>query len=252
MQEREKKEFTEMLAGVFEIHGRDLKETTTRIWWRLMRRYTLDQFSEAIGNLVATSKFLPKPSEVIEQISGRWMDANEAWAAFPKDESETGAVNQAMRASWGASEALFYSGDTVGARMAFKAAYERYVKSAVLRGETEQFELSIGWDAEKRENGIRAAVNQKLITQDQAKKHIRLLPAMDGGPIAGLLTGGDPKHDDEKILEKLKEIKAVIDGARDRRAEAAAKAREEEVESMSKQREELERIKEAYSNTQDQ
>lgn len=74
--------------------------------------------------------------------------ADEAWALAikAKDESETVVWTEDMAQAWGLCKPVLDAGDDVGARMAFRAAYERI---SGLGGPV-RWTVSHGWDAEKR------------------------------------------------------------------------------------------------------
>lgn len=74
--------------------------------------------------------------------------ADEAWAIAikAKDESETVVWTEDMAQAWGLCKPVLDAGDEVGARMAFRASYERI---SGLGGPI-RWTVSHGWDAEKR------------------------------------------------------------------------------------------------------
>lgn len=212
MKSEDKNEFARILRSACEVHNREYTQDLAGIWWNLLSGYAMSEFSQAMVQHLRREKFFPKPAEIVGFIEGRWMGADEAWALFPKSEDDTAAINQAMAVAWDAASDLYHGGDTIGARMAFKAAYDRHVSSAVGRGEREAWSISLGWDGDKREPVIRAALESKLITNQNALKLLQSVPARDGGPIAGLLTGKTQgaEINDEGIKERLQELKAML------------------------------------------
>lgn len=81
--------------------------------------------------------------------------ADEAWALSLKaqDESETVVWTQDMAQAWSVCKPVLDVGDEVGARMAFKAAYERICA----QGGPVQWTISEGWDQERRLAAIQKA-----------------------------------------------------------------------------------------------
>lgn len=81
--------------------------------------------------------------------------ADEAWALSLKaqDESETVVWTQDMAQAWSLCKPVLDVGDEVGARMAFKAAYERICA----QGGPVQWTISEGWDQERRLAAIQKA-----------------------------------------------------------------------------------------------
>lgn len=74
--------------------------------------------------------------------------ADEAWALSLKaqDEAETVVWTQDMAEAWVICKPVMDSGDEVGARMAFKAAYDRICA----QGRPVKWIVSEGWDPERR------------------------------------------------------------------------------------------------------
>lgn len=74
--------------------------------------------------------------------------ADEAWALSLKarDESETVVWTEDMAQAWGICKPVLDAGDEIGARMAFRAAYERICAA----GGPVVWSVSDGWDKEKR------------------------------------------------------------------------------------------------------
>lgn len=207
MNNADKKQFTAILLSVCEAYSKNYTDSLYGIWWELMIDCSIDKFSWAMSAHVRTSKYFPRPAEILEKINGTWMDANEAWARMPKNEEDTAVVSKSMLAAWSVASESYYSGDEIGARMAFKGAYDRHMKQSMDRGLTEVFSLSIGSDSTKRQPAISAAVQSGLITHEEAKKHMHALPAPSGGVIAGLITG---KISEESAPEELREKWAGI------------------------------------------
>lgn len=208
----DKEQFAQTLKSACEVHNRNYTQDLAGIWWNMMQSYSLDEFQGAVFRHLRKEKFFPKPSEIIALLDGNWIGPDEAWAVFPKDEQESAAINQAMAAAWDAASDIYHEGDTIGARMAFKAAYDRYVSGAIGRGERELWSVSLGWDGDNREPAIRSALDRNLITHETACKLLDSVPVKDGGPIAGLLTGkteGQGLTNDE-VREQLKKVKEML------------------------------------------
>ncbi|MGL4517339.1 MAG: hypothetical protein ACRCUH_11700, partial [Shewanella sp.] len=72
------------------------------------------------------------------------LSADEAWGKFPHDSNNTVLVTNEIMEAGQSAWALLQTGDKVAARMAFKDAYERVVKSARERGLKPRWQLSIG------------------------------------------------------------------------------------------------------------
>lgn len=157
-------------------------------------------------------------ADVIDRMAsvGGHPSANEAWALVlaAADESDTVVWTEQVAEAAGIAQPVLDAGDEVGARMAFRDAYERIVAA---HGEPPRWFPSLGHDPEKRAAAIERAVRSGLLTQQHAAG---LLPApinASGAFIAGLLTGKlveMPKDPEFKrrisgLLEQLKGGKAA-------------------------------------------
>ena len=103
----------------------------------------------------------------------QYPDAEVAWATFPKDESQTACVAEPAQKAWGQCSGLWYDGDRVAARMAFKAAYEQFVAEAKQSGNiTPKWVMTLGRDASEREEKIREAVAHGKLLAKSAKVYL--------------------------------------------------------------------------------
>lgn len=213
MKNDDRKEFSVLMKATFELYDREVTKTTGNIWWSVFEKTSIEDFRGAMNAHIKKSHFCPKPADIRELLNGRWMDADEAWGLFPKDEQDTGVANQAMLDAWQAALELYECGDTNGARMAFRSAYNRSVEARIANGEVELFTVSLGHDPDRRETGIKQAIARRLITSEQANKYLPYTPNHDYGPIAGLLTGKPVDETaGEKTVAKLHKLKELIDG----------------------------------------
>ena len=143
--------------------------TNSALWFRALREYPLDVVSAAFDDHVRDpqrGRFVPTPADVIAQIQGQAEDdgrpgAEEAWAAavVARDEAETVVWSSEMAGAWATASAVMAAGDEVGARMAFRQAYDRLVAEARRAGARPTWQASLGHDPDRRSLAIVAAVN---------------------------------------------------------------------------------------------
>lgn len=215
--------FREALDGAYAMFDKDLpSDAVTRRWWEAFRDWPIGAFKAALAEHEKRSRFAPKPADLFairESAIGR-LTADEAWALALRasDEANTVVWTQEAAIAFSAASDILQSGDKVGARMAFKAAYERACLSAT--GPV-QWQISLGYDEARREGVLTDAVERGQITHQQAARHIPLPPpSADGLAIAGLLTGKVtelPKK--AETLERLAELKRAV-AAQSRKREA--------------------------------
>lgn len=233
--------FTDLLAGVFDAYGRQAPMPETQaIWWRLLEGFDLSAVTAAFTRYVATEpKFPPTPAQIRETLGAGRGDgrpgADEAWAIAlaSRDEADTVVWTPEIAEAFGVCRTVLGMGDEVGARMAFKGAYERIVNAARLRNEPAQWVASIGFDPDRREKALRQAETAGLLAAPQ---------------VAALLPPPEPAMTPEQTeqaranLAKLKAMLAGIGEARgqDRAArveasKAALAARKAEIDAQVRQ-----------------
>lgn len=162
--------FAQMLDDVAALRQLPvLSPSAKALFFRSVVQYPVEQVLKAIeAHLIdpAEGKFktMIQPAHIVAQIEaasakdGR-PDADEAWstAFLAQDEAETvvwtAETAQAMRAAL----PLLASGDKVGARMAFKAAYDRLLAKARAEHRPVQWLPSLGHDPLRREQALSTA-----------------------------------------------------------------------------------------------
>jgi len=141
-------------------------------------------------------------------------------------------ITDQILAARSAAQAVMSAGDKVGARMAFKDAYEREVKTGPAMP---KWRFSAGHDPARRADAAERAMQQGLLPRDEV---VRYLPAPEitdqGRVIAGLLAGNvvaHPASDTEETRARLAEVKRAI-------AKASSGVDAERQEQMRKRDEE--------------
>jgi hypothetical protein len=131
VKDTDKHEFAHILRKTLGTYHRDLDPEIADVWWQVMQDITIEQFRDACGKHIATSRFAPVPAE-IRELSGAnisaWPGPEEAWNAMPKTEDESGWMCQEMATAMGAAWDSLERGDYVGARMAFIEVYKREIQ----------------------------------------------------------------------------------------------------------------------------
>jgi len=131
-------------------------------------------------------------SEVLDRLNdadGR-PGADEAWAQSirAEDEADTVVWTDDMRQAFSMARPLLELGDKVGARMAFRDAYERIVAEARQLGSPVRWEASLGWDTERRRDVLTKAVTSGLLPASHAAG--LLPPPNEPGVIEAALFSG--------------------------------------------------------------
>lgn len=194
MQQSDFDAFRKLLSACLSMWGDAPSAEISAMWFRCLAEYDMPTVSAAFNAHMrdpVNGKFAPKPAHIIEQIRGRLEEdgrpgPEEAWAraSRARDESETVVWTNEARKAWFVASDLMQMGDEVGARMAFKEVYVRLVNEARARRESAAWEVSEGFDKERRIAAITEAVEAGLIPP---RPYMALGNA--SGVIAGLLEG---------------------------------------------------------------
>lgn len=130
---------------------------------------------------------------------------DEAWAMCPLTEAETTVWTGEMARAFAIAHPLIQAGDRIGARMAFKDAYQREVDEARLERRPVQWHASLGTDVAAREKAIATAVARGRLTVERAQQ---LLPAPStevGAGATKLLP-----LDDDALKQRWSELRARL------------------------------------------
>jgi hypothetical protein len=202
--------------------------TSTAIFFSALREHdmaTVRAAFEAHCRDPQRGRFAPTPADILAQVEqasaddGRTEDA-EAWATALRasDEGATVVWTAETAEAWGICKPVLDAGDEVGARMAFKAAYNRLLVAARARREPIRWSASIGHDTARRDDALRIAV-------DGGRLPVAYLPA-PRGPVAGLLELSQQRGCPPEVRDRLLQIRSQIAaGDAGQSEDAAAKAR---------------------------
>lgn len=164
-----------LVIEAYTAYGKVVEPTSLPMWERLLGKYSESELQAAFDAHLMdpdAGRFAPMPAHIAAQLEKRkpsrgQLSADEAWAiaAQAADEETTVVWNQVIAEAWGiAREAL---PDRVGARMAFKSAYERLI-SQLPEGADLRWFPSMGKDVARREDALRRAVDQGRLTSEHA------------------------------------------------------------------------------------
>ena len=212
MKENEFQRFKEewITAHELSVSNQIPSENAVNKVFELLIIYPFDHIIKALSIHGQRSKFAPTPSDVVEllETKDKRLTGDEAWAISNRPESETVIWTEDMAEAYAVCSDMLANGDKIGARMAFKGAYDRICNIAELQQKLVEWKVAIGHDKTLIEPAITLAVQLGRLKQQNATKY---LPSpMDGGTIGRFLTGKTLETDDEKILSELKKLKKVF------------------------------------------
>jgi len=173
------------------------------LWLTILEPYSIDQVRMALSQHMRESKFPPVPADVVMRLpresDGR-PDANEAWAIAirSRDERDTVVWTQESAEAFSIALPVLEGGDEVGARMAFKAAYERLCEAARAAGKNAQWVKSLGHDPSLREGAImKAARDGRLSIADAST----VIPALES----------ESYEDPIEVKENLRRLREIVE-----------------------------------------
>lgn len=207
------------LVVAAEMTGTSLSDPAIRGMAMELSVYPESVVLHALARCRRELKYRLTLADIIERISesdGR-PSSDEAWGIAVKgfDEDATIVTNDEIEKASEAARAIYFERDRVGARMAFKTAYERIVADSRAMNVPVRWFASLGYDVRGRESVISEGVERGLLPSTA----LDLLPAPSDGngtklisSVAGLLSG--PSHEgvkpSDEIRKKLADLRAEL------------------------------------------
>ncbi len=229
-------EFANLIDGAYDLIGvganKSISGPAKTLFFNAMAGYSIEQFRRALSAHCldkVRGRFTPKPADIIEQLEGMTAkdgrpSADEAWAIAltSQDEADTVVWTAETAEAFGICRPVLQGGDEVGARMAFKDAYNRLVAAARAAGRPAAWNASLGWDVRKQEAAIGRAHVAGLLA---APVVAALLPNYADKPIDG------PEPPGLTLLKKeMAKMEFTYEAKAERRAAAVAAEREAEAQ----------------------
>lgn len=183
------------VAVTAELTGAELSEAALRVMAGDLGAYpeaavirALDRCRKELKSRLTLAAVL----ERIEEQDGR-PGADEAWAIAlgALDEAETVVWTDEMAEAFAVARPVLEARDKVGARVAFRDAYERLVREGREAGKGCKWVASVGHDAARREAALIQAVQRGRVAAESVS---HLLPAPAGdNPVGDALLEGKPQ-----------------------------------------------------------
>jgi hypothetical protein len=209
-------EVLKAIAVTAELTGTELSEAALLMFEADLAAYPDQHVIAALTRCRRELSGRLKVSDVIDRIAavGSHPSANEAWGMVlaAQDESETVVWTEQIAEAAGVAQPILDVGDEVGARMAFRDAYDRILRE---RPETPRWFASLGSDPGRRTAALDKAVRSGLLTQQHAAG---LLPAPnDSGPLGAALFEGKTlqladlaPEDRERAKRNIAKLKLIL------------------------------------------
>lgn len=202
MRESDLEPFAELLDAVCLLLSRGAYVPSAQnlaVWFRALAAYDIATVRAAFDAHVKDperGRFVPTPADVIAQITGAAAadgrpGSEEAWATAigSRDEAATVVWTEETAQAWAIARPVMDLGDEVGARMAFRQAYDRMVHAARAHRQPCRWTASLGWDGQRRQLAIEAAVNAGRLP---AQEHVALPAPVAQLPLLALSAAAPP------------------------------------------------------------
>lgn len=208
-------EITKALAVTAELTGTELSAVALRAMEADLSQYPQPAVMSALNRCrreLTGRLTLAAILERLNAIDGR-PTANEAWAIALRgfDETQTIVSNQEITEGMRSARPILDAGDEVGARMAFRDAYERIVAVNRDAGIKPEWFPSLGTDSRLRDSVLEDAERKGLLTQQHVAA---LLPAKitgDGKGVVALLENrNEPSGLSPKARAKIHAMKKML------------------------------------------
>lgn len=205
MQTADKPEFVQLLNLCYSTLLKPLPPVESlTLWLTILEPYSIDQVRAALSQHMRESKFPPVPADVVTRMpkqSDDRPDVNEAWAIAlrGRDERETVVWTQECAEAFGIASSVLEEGDETGARMAFKAAYERLVEKARSEGRKAHWIKSLGHDPDLREATLVDAVRAGRLRIEEVR------------PLVAALQGPGNSYDESIAQQNLAHLRQLTD-----------------------------------------
>jgi hypothetical protein len=172
------------VAVTAELCGRTFSEPAARVFVEDLQSYPELAVLAALRRCRREVKGLLTVQDVVSRLEDGRPGPEEAWATVPKSEAETVVWTDEMAVALRVAQPLLDAGDRVGARMAFKEAYQQEVARARDAGRAVKWQISLGHDREGREAALLQAVEQGRVAFSQVRD---FLPARTHPRVAALI-----------------------------------------------------------------
>ena len=246
MTQDDRAKFHAELNTLFGLYGRDKpSRDIVRAWWTVLEGYDLEDILQAFLAHFGSERHAPTPSCIIAKMPAAWSrpSGDEAWGICLRSMSEDDSLmlNDEIMQARAAAFPILEIGDEVGARMAFRAAYQRITADPQRRPE---WFISLGHDAARRQDVVEEAVACGLLSSDAA---LLLLPQIvdeqdkPGEPLLRLC--GTVADEPVPVAEILQDLRDKLSGTRKRQGDQGRADREahkaaelERLEELRKER----------------
>ena len=198
----------ELLDGVAELRQRPKPTNRAKaLFAKVLAGYSFETIETAVllhlESEAGTYTSALQPAHIVAQIKGLQaqdgrLDSDEAWAIAlaSNDEHATVVWTDEIAAAAAIAHPILQTGDVVGARLAFRSAYQRYVQSAREVGKPVRWTPSLGHDPQTRQPALAPAVRLQQLSSNHAEY---ALPAPEVKRLSTSSAGPAPVTEQERL-----------------------------------------------------
>lgn len=160
------KALLQAIAVTAELCGKTFSEAPARVFAQDLATFDEQAVLLALARCRKEVRGILSLQDVISRIEDGRPGVEEAWAMLPASEDQSIVWTEEMAQAWGIASPLLECGDKIGARMAFKESYLRFVTQARDAGKSPKWTPSFGHDRDGWQPAIAEAVRLNRITLD--------------------------------------------------------------------------------------
>lgn len=226
MDNETKEKLFRMLKTVMAGYGKPAPDQEIfAAWIEFLKPYPLQLIRRALADHCASSEFAPVAAVIAKrckELDGR-PTADEAWAIALQsvDEAETVVWTTETAQAFYACKPILEARDKVGARMAFRDAYNRLVADARISRIPVKWEVSLGQNADRQQIAIGRAQASGLISSEMLP-----FPLLENSG-SDAVTEENRQVIGAKVRDLLAHLKSGSGRKQARRAELLEKQRQE-------------------------
>jgi hypothetical protein len=159
----------EALAVMAELTGTDWSKPAIQVIEQELSVYPEQDVLGAIRRCQGELRHRVTLADILDRLEGQHPGVEEAWAMVSRvlnDDEATTVWTDEMRRAFGVASSL--KDDPIAARMAFKETYQGQVSDARAQRKRVHWQVSLGWDKQRRESVLLEAVEKGRLTRADA------------------------------------------------------------------------------------
>lgn len=217
MNEHDFEPFADAFGAAWDFH-KPLSDRAMAAAFAQLSAYPLQVVLSAINAHMLDPRrgqYAPKPADIVAQIEAgsprlNRLSADEAWAMMPSSEEDSIVWTDEMAQAFAIASPLLADGDRIGARMAFKGAYERLSEQNRALGKPVTWTVSRGWNADNLESVVKDAVRLGRLSPEKGREHVSSLEYKQNPGIAMLVNQASEGSNKEHALAFVAKVKAML------------------------------------------